>query len=113
MPSDRSREALLDIRDNIEFARGFIEGLDLAAFEADRRTLYAVMRCLEIISEASRRLSPEVKARLAHIPWRAIADLGNAYRHAYHGLRPEAVWLTARESLPPLLAAVEAEIARG
>lgn len=55
MPSSRSRQALLDIRDNIRLARQFTEGLSFERFCGDKRTVYAVTRCLEIISEASRR----------------------------------------------------------
>jgi len=57
MPSDRTRLALFDIRDNVLFAWTFVEGLSQEAFEADRRTFYAVTRCLEIISEACMVLS--------------------------------------------------------
>jgi uncharacterized protein with HEPN domain len=54
--SDRTRQALLDIRENCILAKTFLEGMEFAAFAEDRRTFYAVIRCLEIISEASRRL---------------------------------------------------------
>jgi uncharacterized protein with HEPN domain len=116
MPSDaetarRSREALGHIRDNIRLAQGFCAGLDEAGFLADTRTLYAVIRCLEIISEASRRLLPEVRARHAGQPWAQIATAGNVYRHDYPGVREDVVWRTVHAALPPLLAAVEAELA--
>jgi uncharacterized protein with HEPN domain len=45
--------------------------------------LYALTRCLEIISEASRRLSDEQKARHPEIAWREMAGAGNMYRHDY------------------------------
>ena len=63
MLSDRSRQALLDIRDNIVLAREFTAGLTAERFARDQRTFYAVTRCLEIISEASRRLDEDVRAR--------------------------------------------------
>ncbi|HEY0524017.1 MAG TPA: HepT-like ribonuclease domain-containing protein [Stellaceae bacterium] len=50
-------------------------------FVADLRTVYAVTRCLEIISEALRRLPDDLKARHPQIPWRDIAGAGNVYRH--------------------------------
>jgi uncharacterized protein with HEPN domain len=49
----------------------------------DLQALYAIIRSLEIISEASRRLSDELKARHAGIPWREMAAAGNFYRHNY------------------------------
>jgi uncharacterized protein with HEPN domain len=72
MPSDRSRQALLDIFDNGMLAMSFVTGMDFAAFADDRRTFYAVTRCLEIISEASRRLDESVQARHPELPWRTI-----------------------------------------
>jgi uncharacterized protein with HEPN domain len=56
MPSDRPENALRDVLRHIDLAGSFAAGLDRAAFVADARTVYAVVRCLEIISEASRKL---------------------------------------------------------
>ena len=72
--------------------------------------LYAVARCLEIISEASRRLSDELKARHPQMPWREMASAGNVYRHSYEDVLPRRVWKTMREELPPLRAAIEREL---
>jgi uncharacterized protein with HEPN domain len=71
MPSDperRSTLALEDIRANILLAREFCAGFTPESFRSDTRTVYAVTRCLEIISEASRRLLPTVKARHPNLP---------------------------------------------
>jgi uncharacterized protein with HEPN domain len=54
MPSERTDGVLRDIQYHIELAIQFVEGLDRESFKADLRTVYAVTRCLEIISEASR-----------------------------------------------------------
>ena len=81
-------------------------------FQADQRTVYAVARCLEIISEASRRLPVELKARHPKIPWRDIAGLGSVYRHDYEGVRNDVMWRTVQQGLEPLLAVVEEELAR-
>jgi len=58
MPSEReaTRRWLGDIRHNIVMAEGFVAGTTYATFKDDNLRLYAVTRCLEIISEASRRL---------------------------------------------------------
>ncbi len=83
------------------------------AFTEDIRTNYAVVRCLEIVSEASRRIiSAETKARHPHVPWRIIADAGNFYRHSYHRVALDIVWGTVHEKLPILVAAAEAELGR-
>jgi len=81
MPSDRTDGALRDILHHIDLATHFVEGFDRDTFRADLRSVYAVTRCLEIISEASRRLPDELKARYPEISWRQMAGAGNVYRH--------------------------------
>lgn len=108
MPSDQL--ALRDIQDHVRLAREFVAGMTEDAFVADRRTFYAVSRCLEIISEAARRLSPTVRDRNPELPWRKIMGLGNVYRHDYDNVTEELVWRTVQDSLEPLLTAIEAEI---
>ncbi len=110
MPSDAERDALEDIRDNIARAQRFVDRLDLNAFVADDKTFFAVTRCLEIISEASRRLPAAYKLRFPEIPWTKIAGSGNIYRHGYEHVQERRVWATVQEALPPLLALVEAEL---
>ncbi len=111
MPSSRATNALFDIRENARLAQEFAAGLTQDAFASDRRTLYAVTRCLEIVSEAARRLPAELRDRHPGLPWRAIMDVGNVYRHAYDNVAAAAVWRTVHHSLPSLLAAVDSEIA--
>lgn len=77
MPSD-SASALLDMRRHIDLAFQFIAGLNYEAFQSDTRTVYAVTRCLEVISEASRRLPDEMKARHPSIAWKNMAGAGNS-----------------------------------
>ena len=112
MPSKSPLVPLSNIKHNILLAQRFMSGLSTEAFRADRRTVYAVTRCLEIISEASRKLPLELKQRHPTIPWRDMAGAGSIYRHDYEEVSDEAIWDTARKSLEPLLAAVEAELAR-
>ena len=111
MPSKGSnpRAYLLDIRDNIILARGFGEGFAYEGFRDNQLVFYGVMRALEIISEASRRLPAALKARHPEIPWRNVAGAGSVYRHDYEDVRRRDVWTTVQKHLPPLLAVVEEE----
>jgi uncharacterized protein with HEPN domain len=72
--------------DNIDAIAMFTAGLELERFATDRKTVYAVVRALEIVSEASRRLPMEIKDRHPEIDWIAVAAAGNVYRHEYEGV---------------------------
>lgn len=100
--SEREADVCQDILRNVEAAQDFVAGMSFETFEADLRTNYAVVRCLEIVSEASRRLGDTFKARHPDLPWRDIADAGNFYRHSYHRLALDIVWTTIHEQLPRL-----------
>ncbi len=112
MPSEQTRLALYDIRDNGRLAQDFVAGISFEKFRDNRIFFYAVTRALEIISEAARRLPTELRDRHPHLPWRAIMGVGNVYRHNYDTVAEEYVWRTVHDSLPALLAVVEAEIKR-
>lgn len=112
MPSDDPNRVLWTIARNIELARNFVAGLSFDDFAADERTLYAVTRCLEIVSEASRRLPQDVKDRHPDVPWARIAGAGNTYRHDYEDVVASILWNTVQDGLANLEGAVSAEIRR-
>ena len=95
MHSDTAIAALRDIEHHIALAVHFATGFDYDTFRGDPRTVYAVTCCLEILSEASRRLPDELKARHPAIAWKDMAGAGNIYRHDY-------VWDAVQIDLPPL-----------
>ena len=101
-----------DVLENIDAIGGFVAGIDLSGFLADRRTIYADTRALEIISEASRHLPDDLKQRHPELDWRGIAAVGNLYRHAYDGVDNTYVWNVVAADLAPLKAALSAELQR-
>jgi len=94
-------EAIFDI-EQITAGRSF------AAYAADRPSRRAVERCIEIVSEASRRLPADLKAHHQAIPWRKIAGIGNVLRHEYDVVNDATIWGAATVDLLPLKAALEA-----
>ncbi|MDC7784554.1 DUF86 domain-containing protein [Rhodoplanes sp. TEM] len=112
MPSKSPLLALSGIATNISLARQFVAGLSFHDFRQDTKTLYAVIRCLEIVSEASRRLPPELLARHPEIPWVQIARAGNVYRHEYDGVREAMIWKTIHGALDALEVVVREELSR-
>jgi uncharacterized protein with HEPN domain len=109
--SEATRRWLNDIQHHIAMAQGFIAGMNYEAFKDDNLHLYAVTRCLEIISEASRRLPQELKARHPSIEWREMAAAGNIYRHEYEDVAASRVWRTLTVNLPLLHDVVLQELA--
>lgn len=103
---------LHDMLENIDAIGEMMEGRDYAAFRADFRTSRAVERCLEIISEASRRVPDEAKNAHPESPWPEIAAFGNLLRHEYQRVDSYLIWKTATHSLGELRAAVVDLIAR-
>ena len=67
----------------------------------------AVIRQLEIIGEAVKRLSPELTESQPDIPWRRIAGMRDVLIHDYMGVDLEAVWQVTQHNLPQLRRAIE------
>jgi uncharacterized protein with HEPN domain len=112
MPSKNPAQRLRDILDNIEATRTFTSGLEFAGFREDRKTVYAVTRALEIISESTRRLPDEIKDRHPEIDWPAIAAAGNVYRHEYEMVDEALIWHTIQRGLDALRSMAAAELER-
>jgi uncharacterized protein with HEPN domain len=103
---------LTDIIEAIEHIRSETAGVSLDAFEADWRMRWLVERGIEIISEASRHLPDELKARHPEIPWPKVAGIGNVLRHEYERVASDVLWKVAQDDLPPLDKACREELAR-
>jgi uncharacterized protein with HEPN domain len=112
MPSSLPITSLTDIVESIEIIRSQLIGATLAAFEGDKPKRWIVERGIEIISEASRRLPPELKARYPEIPWPKVASIGNILRHDYQNVAHDVLWHVVHEDLPPLEKVCRDELAR-
>jgi uncharacterized protein with HEPN domain len=101
---------LTDILEAIQRIRNVTENISLEEFETDWKKKWIVERGIEIISEASRYLPEEMKARYAHIPWRKVAGIGNVLRHDYERIAPPIMWKLVREDLDPIEKACRSEL---
>jgi uncharacterized protein with HEPN domain len=94
--------ALHDILDAIAHIGRTMADVALEAFQGDLDRRRIVERNVEIISEASRRLPDDLKARHPEIPWPKVAGIGNILRHDYESVIPDALWKLARDDLSSL-----------
>ena len=93
---------LTDIVEAIERIHDVLENISLQAFETDWQRQWLVQRGVEIISEASRHLTDEMKARHPEIPWQKVAAIGNVLRHNYANIAAPVIWKLAQTDLPAL-----------
>jgi uncharacterized protein with HEPN domain len=102
------RPALRAVLEAIEGIDNATQGKTLADYTGDWLLRHGVQRGIEIISEATRRIPPEIQATQPQIPWVQIMGIGNVLRHEYHRISDTVIWNVVQEYLPSLRAAVSA-----
>jgi uncharacterized protein with HEPN domain len=90
---------LNDIYDSIINIKQFIKDIDFNTFQKDIKTQYAVIRGLEIIGEASKKIPNDIKENNSWIPWRYMAAMRDKLIHDYFGVDSAVVWKTATEDI--------------
>ncbi len=105
MSTEREVQSLVDILENIDRITDYLGNASRDEFAGDRKTIDAVERCLQRITEATIRIGA---ARLEAISPSTLAHeargLGNVLRHAYDMIDLDTIWLTVKEKLPVLRA---------
>jgi uncharacterized protein with HEPN domain len=103
---------LTDIVEAIERICRVLRDTPLEAFEADWQKQWLVERGVLIVSEASRHLDHELKARHPEIPWTKVAGIGNVLRHNYESVAAPILWKLVQDDLPILQEVCQAELSR-
>ncbi len=100
--NDEFLDYVEDIYKAMDDALTFIEGMNYKDFLNDRKTVYAVIRTLEIIGEATKNIPSTVKSRYREIPWKDMTGMRDKMIHGYFGVDLKRVWSTINEDIPSL-----------
>ena len=103
----RDLNSVIDILIAARLIGQFIEGIDKEIFESDLMRQSAVIRQLEIIGEATKRLSQDFRAVYPQIPWRQMAGMRDILIHNYDDIELNEVWNVATISIPELIEQIE------
>lgn len=102
---------LRHILDAVAKVESYLDGVERRTFDEATLIQDGVIRQIEIIGEATRYLSKDIRAEYSGVPWVDIAGMRDKLIHQYFGVDIERVWLTAKDDLPSLKAEVEAILA--
>ena len=91
-----------DILDAMDKAEVLVEGFTYHGFEEDFRTNFAVIRALEIIGEATKRLPMSVREQYPEIPWTGMAGMRDRIIHGYDTVDLEIVWDVVKQDIPAI-----------
>lgn len=98
---------LLDMLVAARNIHAFVAGMSFADLQANKMAQSAVIRELQVIGEAARRVSDAVRAEHAEIEWPLIIGLRNRLVHEYFAIRLDVVWDIVQEDIPSLMAQLE------
>jgi uncharacterized protein with HEPN domain len=98
---------LQDILENAEKARRFVSGMTGDDFLQDEKTVFAVIRAIEVVGEATKKIPQEVREKYPLIPWREMAGTRDKLVHEYFGVNLAVIWKTVAEDIPSLIPLIQ------
>lgn len=96
-----------DIRGAAVKALEFVAGFDFEQFQHDDKSIYAVVRALEILGEATKHIPLDIRVKYPGVPWRSMAGIRDKLIHDYVSVNAEIVWKTTTEDLPALIPLID------
>jgi uncharacterized protein with HEPN domain len=100
--SNKNHTYLKHIIDCICDIELFVENYSIDNFISDKKTFNSCIRMFEVIGEASKKVSSDIKEQYPEVEWKKIAGLRDKLIHDYEGVDLEAVWLIIKNNIPVL-----------
>lgn len=97
-----SIDYLTDMLTAATLAIEFVEDKTFATFQTDLKTQFAVVRALQIVGEAAKKIPDPIRDQYSSVPWKAIAGMRDKLTHDYFGINLHVVWDTVQSDLAPL-----------
>ena len=107
---NRDRMFICHIRDEIEFLSDATVSLTYEKLDNDKAIQHIVQKSLEIIGEASKNVSPEMKAEYPEIHWSVIGKMRDRLTHGYFDVSWDIVWNVLNDDIPSLKSGISAII---
>ncbi len=89
-----------DIMEAIQDIEAFVGDMEFNAFQADRKTMSAVVWRLEVIGEAAKNIPVAIRGRYKELPWKDMAGMRDKISHFYFGIDLKIVWEVVKKKLP-------------
>jgi uncharacterized protein with HEPN domain len=113
MPHRRDSVFIAQMVEAAEAALEFTEGQTAESLAGDRLVAFAVVRAIQLVGQAARRVSEQLQATHPEIPWREMIGMRNIVVHDYADVDLSLVWKTVREDLPGLIERLQAILQEG
>jgi len=96
-----------DILDSIQDVEEFISGITFEEFLQNKKINKAIIRSLEVLGEASKKIPDDIKTRYPDVPWKRMSGMRDKLIHEYFGADLNIVWNVVKNELPPIKPFIE------
>lgn len=100
------QDYLQDIFESLSALEEFVEGMKFEYFQNDKRTIFAAIRCFEVIGEAAKKIPASIRNKRPEIPWKEMAGMRDKLIHEYFGFDINVLWKTIQKDITPLRIAI-------
>ena len=98
----KDKGRLQHILESIDYVLEFTKGIGFEDFKTDMKLQFAIIKNIEIIGEASYKLSNEFKEQHPEVPWRKIINSRHVLVHGYYLIKLEYIWDIVLKEMHPL-----------